>query len=76
MQTINWFQPQAYKTISNSHGMEIMLNETAEEVYYKYTNDNIAYNSFINYDQDGDPYFMDMRSKTVYYLSEFLKISK
>lgn len=76
MQTINWFQPQAYKTISNSHGMEIMINDTAEEVYYRYTNDNTAYNSFINYDQDGDPYFMDMHSKVVYYLNEFLKISK
>lgn len=76
METISWFRPHAYKTLSNSHGMEIMLNETAEEVYYRYTNDNTAYNSFVNYDQDGDAYFMDMRSKTVYYLSEFLKISK
>ena len=76
MEVINWFNPHAYKTLTNSGGIEIMIDHAAEEVYYRYTNDNTVHNSFINYDQDGDHYFMDMSSKVVYYLNEFIKISK
>lgn len=82
MQTINWFQPQAYKTISNSHGMEIMINDTTEEVSYRYTDNlpgDLVMTSEIHYDQDGDAYFREYHfdnSSTVHYIKEFLKISK
>jgi len=35
MERIKWFEPQAYKTLSNSHGMEIMVNDTGEVVSYR-----------------------------------------
>lgn len=73
MQTIQWFDPQAYKTLSNSHGMEIMVDETCEEVHYRYTNDKEVYTEQIQFDQDGDPYFM-INFDTVHYLNEFIKI--
>lgn len=73
MQTIQWFDPQAYKTLSNSHGMEIMVDETCEKVHYRYTNDKEVYTEQIQFDQDGDPYFM-INFDTVHYLNEFIKI--
>lgn len=79
MQKIKWFEPHAFKTISNFHGMEIMLNETFEEVSYRYTDEEEVSTSPISYDMDGDPYFHEYRGPhepTVHYISEFLKISK
>jgi hypothetical protein len=82
MEAISWFKPHAYKTLSNSHGMEIMINDTTEEVSYRYIDDlpgDLVTTSEIQYDQEGDPYFREYHldnSSTVHYLNEFLKISK
>ena len=81
MTTIQWFEPQAYKTLSNSHGMEIMINNSGEEVSYRYVNDlpgELVTTSEIIYDQEGDPYFRELHlnnSSTVHYLNEFMKIN-
>ena len=83
MTQIKWFEPQAYKTLSNSHGMEIMINNSGEEVSYRYSNEEPnaeVYTSEIQYDQEGDAYFMeymgDRHSRVARYLSDFLKIQK
>jgi hypothetical protein len=74
------FKPQAYKTLSNSHGMEIMINETYEQVSYRYSDDlpgDLIATTQIDYDQDGDLYFTEYHldnSTTVHYLSEFMRI--
>jgi hypothetical protein len=83
MTQIKWFEPQAYKTLSNSHGMEIMINNSGEEVSYRYSNEEPnaeVHTVEIQFDQDGDPYFMeymgDRHSRVARYLSDFLKIQK
>jgi len=74
------FKPQAYKTLSNSHGMEIMINETSEQVSYRYSDDlpgDLIATTQIDYDQDGDPYFTEYHldnSTTIHYLSEFIRM--
>ena len=76
MERIQWFKPHAYKSISNFHGMEIMINDTNEEVSYRYTDegpDAEVYCEPIQYDQDGDAYFMITEHKQVHYLNGFIK---
>lgn len=74
MEIIEWFKPHGYKTLTNSEGMEIMIDQSTEEVSYRFSNDNTVYDSFIRYDQDGDPYFMEKYRDVVHYLNEFIKI--
>lgn len=75
------FKTHGYKTLSNSYGLEIMINETNEEVFYRYSNegsDAEVYASLISYDQEGDPYFYEYRrphESSVHYLNEFIKVN-
>jgi len=72
------FISQAYKTLSNSYSMEIMINQTFEEVTYKYSGDSEMYTTSISYDMEGDAYFTEYRGPyepAVHYLNEFMKIS-
>ena len=72
------FKSQAFKTLSNSHSMEIMINETFEEVTYKYSGDSEMYTTSISYDMQGDPYFTEYRGPyepAIHYISEFMRIS-
>lgn len=72
------FTSQAFKTLSNSHSMEIMINETFEEVTYKYSGDSEMYTTSISYDMEGDAYFTEYRGPyepAVHYLNEFMRIS-
>lgn len=72
------FKSQAFKTLSNSHSMEIMINETFEEVTYKYSGDSEMYTTSISYDMEGDAYFTEYRGPyepAVHYLNEFMRIS-
>ena len=73
------FIPQAYKTFSNSHSMEIAINETSEEVTYRYSDDSEVYTTFIGYDMEGDAYFTEYRGPyqpAVHYLNEFMRLSR
>jgi hypothetical protein len=82
MQTISSFKPHGYKTLSNSHGIEIMVNDSGEEVSYRYSDDlpgDLVTSTEILFDQEGDAYFRDYHldnSSTVHYLNEFMKIQK
>jgi hypothetical protein len=71
------FKSHAFKVLSNSHSMEIMINETFEEVSYRYSDDpSEVSTTSITYDQDGDPFFLEYRGPydpNVHYLSEFMK---
>lgn len=72
------FTAQAYKTFSNLHGMEIMINETFEEVSYRYSDDLEMYTTSLNYDMEGNAYFTEYRGPyepTTHYLNEFMRIS-
>lgn len=72
------FISQAYKTLSNSYSMEIMINQTFEEVTYKYSGDSEMYTTSISYDMEGDAYFTEYRGPyepAVHYLNEFMRIS-
>lgn len=79
MTTIQWFKPQAYKTLSNSHGMEIMINDTGEEVSYRYTDEGSnaeVSTTEVQYDQDGDTFFLEYKGcydPNVHYLNEFMR---
>jgi hypothetical protein len=61
--------------------MEIMINNSGEEVSYRYVNDlpgELVTTSEILYDQEGDSYFREWHlnnSSTVHYLNEFMKIN-
>ena len=73
------FKSHAYKVLSNSYAMEIMINETFEEVSYRYSDDDhseVITTSILTCDQDGDPFFLEYRGPydpTVHYLSDFMK---
>lgn len=68
------FKPHGYLTLSNSLALLIQINDTAEEVYYRYSDeDGVATTSEIGYDQEGEPWFR-VENGTLYYLSEFMKI--
>jgi hypothetical protein len=72
------FTPQAALTLTNSFALLISVNETADQVTYKYSDDEESllhelHTSEIFYDQDGEPYFVTV-TDGVYYLSQFMKI--
>jgi hypothetical protein len=68
------FKPYGYLTLSNSHALLIQINDTTEEVYYRYSNeDGIATTSEIGCDEEGEPWFR-VENGNQYYLSEFMKI--
>lgn len=84
------FKPQAYKTISNSHGMEIMVIdaddctiETELLVQYRYTDegpDAKIHIAEVCQDYDDDLYFKEVKGpndsqSSIHYLNEFLKIT-
>jgi hypothetical protein len=71
------FKSHAYKVLSNSHAMEIMIDNSGEEVSYRYSDDpSEVSTTSISYDQDGDPFFLEYRGPydpNVHYLSDFMK---
>jgi hypothetical protein len=72
------FKSHAYKVLSNSHAMEIMINETSEEVTYRYSGDSEVYTTCMGYDMEGDAYFTEYRGPydpAVHYLSDFMKVN-
>lgn len=72
------FVSHGYKTLSNSHSMELMINETYEEVTYRYSGDSEVYTTSISYDMEGDAYFSEYRGPyepAVHYLNEFMRLS-
>lgn len=81
MKTIEWFKPQGFKTINNSYGIEIMIDDVYEEISYRYSNEGesaVVHQSEIICDQDGDPYFREVINafqSRVHYLNEFIKIN-
>ena len=66
------FKPMAYKTISNSFGIEIEVSNCGSMVRYR-IGENGAVSDWkeIHFTKSGRPYFN--RNKTRYYLDEFMK---
>lgn len=84
------FKPQAYKTLSNSHAMEIMVVEaddytieTGLLVQYRYTDEGSnakVHTAEVCQDYNDDLYFKEVKGpdnsqSSVHYLNEFLKIT-
>jgi len=72
------FKAHGFKTICNSLGMEVMINETYEEVTYRYSGESDISTTSISYDMEGDAYFTEYRGPydpAVHYLNEFMRIS-
>jgi len=66
------FEPTAFLTLTNTGGIELMIDETGETAFYRFTaGDTTVEESEIQHDQEGEPYFLI--GETAYYLSEFLK---
>lgn len=73
------FIAHGYHCVSNAGGIEIMFTRGQDGVYYRwvYGQDEPPeiFEAEIQYDQDGEPYFMHQYedSKQVYYLNEFMR---
>jgi len=69
------FRVDGYLTLTNSGGIEIEIDDTAEEVRYRYNNNGVYTEpepTFIAYDQEGEPHFIGEGDR-VFYLSEFMR---
>jgi hypothetical protein len=83
------FKPEAFITLSNLGGIEIMINDSVDGVYYRfnYGQDNLEDEPILEaeilysheLDREGEPYFIHNTGKepvstySVYYLSEAMK---
>ena len=64
---------QATLPLDNFHSMGIIVSDDGETVQYMYSNDeNSIYESEIEYDEEGNPYFKDKNDNT-WYLNEFIR---
>ena len=64
---------QATLPLDNFHSMGIIVSDDSETVQYMYSNDeNSIYESEIEYDEEGNPYFKDKNDNT-WYLNEFMR---
>lgn len=67
------FEPTGYLTISNTGGIELMIDEAGETALYRFTAGNTDIEEAeIQYDLEGEPYILI--GEAVYYLNEFHKI--
>ena len=76
------FTPQATRVIRNSFSLSIELLPSCDGVRFKYSDEDEVRQSEIQYDMDGDAYFIEWHdSKTfdmpipfhVHYLNKFMK---
>ena len=64
---------QAVLSLDNYHSMGIIVSDDGSTVQYMYSNDeNSIYESEIEYDEEGNPYFKDENDNT-WYLNEFMR---
>lgn len=64
---------QATLPLDSFHSMGIIVSDDGETVQYMYSNDeNSIYESEIEYDEEGNPYFKDENDNT-WYLNEFMR---
>ena len=64
---------QATLPLDNFHSMGIIVSDDGETVQYMYSNDeNSIYESEIEYDEEGNPYFKDEEGVT-WYIDEFIR---
>lgn len=78
----NTFQVHAFITLSNTGGIEIMLNSSEDGVYYRWNygqplDDEEIYEAEILFDQDGEAYFIHVGVNDVhtsYYLNQAMRV--
>lgn len=64
---------QAVLSLDNYHSMGIIVSDDGSTVQYMYSNDeDSVYESDIEYDEEGRPYFKDEEGET-WYIDEFMK---
>lgn len=65
---------QATLPLDNYHSMGIIVSENGETVQYMYSNDDEkVYESEIEYDEEGNPFFKDEEG-TVWNISDFMRV--
>ena len=65
------FRTDGYYTICNNGGIEVMLNQSNDEVIYRLFGKVAQRWQEVKYTNEGRPYFV--AQKTVYYLDEFMR---
>lgn len=73
------FTPHAFITDSNVGGIEIMLNKSNDGVFYRWNygpdlSKEEIFEAEIQFDQEGEPYFMHAGCRVIY-LTEAMKIN-
>lgn len=80
------FVPQAVLVLSNSHGLEIMVDDRGDGLYYRFTDETEVKEAEIKYNDDeefgelGEPYFEtdnfieEEQRYARYDISEFMRI--
>ena len=68
----NFDKAQATLPLDNYHAMGIIVSENGETVQYMYSDEDTVYESEIQYDVDGRPFFNDEEGVT-WYIDEFMR---
>lgn len=63
---------QAILPLDNYHSMGIIVSEDGETVQYMYSNGNDVYESDVEYDEEGNPFFKDENGEK-WMISEFMR---
>lgn len=63
---------QATLPLDNYHSMGIIVSEDGESVQYMYSNGNDVYESIIEYDEEGNPFFKDEEGEK-WMISDFMR---
>lgn len=65
---------QATLPLDNYHSMGIIVSEDGETVQYMYSNEDSVYESKIEYDEDGNPFFKDEDGEK-WMISDFMRVN-
>lgn len=65
---------QATLPLDNYHSMGIIVSEDGETVQYMYSNEDSVYESKIEYNEDGNPFFKDEDGKK-WMISDFMRVN-
>lgn len=68
------FKPHGYKTLSNSHGIEVEINDSGDGLKYKMSDSKTAYEAEIKHEADDEARaYFETHLGIKHYLDEFMK---
>ena len=68
----NFDKAQAILPLDNYHSMGIIVSDNGETVQYMYSNEDTVYESEIEFDEEGNPYFKDEQGEK-WMISDFMR---